>query len=69
MKLIPKILSEVPEGQIIKLQDGALATRTGESHGFLTLTEVTHQHDTYPGCQFYYSGDTIVYVPEEDDVG
>ncbi len=63
----PVILNDVEEGQLFLLQDGALATRTGESHGFLELTEATLQTDTSAGAQFYYSGDTLVYLPECED--
>lgn len=61
------ILSQVPEGQLIVLQDGTPATKTGEENGLVVLTEATHQSDQWPGGQFYFSDQALVFQIAEEE--
>lgn len=64
IRMVQKMLSEVPDGQLFYLEDGTLATTSGEQIGFRVVTEVTVQHAQDAGFQRFLDGYTRVYLPE-----
>lgn len=60
------LLNNVQDGELVKLPDGTLVTRTREEGEFIVMTEATLQTDTEPGAQFYYTKQSLVF-PLGDD--
>lgn len=61
-----KFLQDVPEGQLLKLQDGTVATKTGEVGPLVVLTEATTQQEEGSGFQFYHDPLAVVHTWEEE---
>lgn len=61
-----KLLQDIPEGQLLKLQDGTVATKTGEVDLWAVLTEATTQQEEGSGFQFYHDPLAVVYTWEEE---